>query len=138
MDAHISWLGIIVAIVIGMAIAFVSYSDWGLLGRTWRRLTGVTPQDSAAGGKAPMVILLAAIIATAIVLAVAIAIAGSYFDDDSVWLAVVVAGVAWVGFSASTLAQHNGFELKPARLTVINTGYQLVMFVGMAIPIGLL
>ena len=37
-----------------------------------------------------------------------------------------------------TLAQHNGFEQKPRRLTVLNSAYQLVLFLGMAIPIGLL
>ena len=45
---------------------------------------------------------------------------------------------AWLGFSLSTLAQHNGFEQKPVRLTAINSAYQLVLFLGMAIPIGLL
>ncbi|WP_329057787.1 DUF1761 domain-containing protein [Amycolatopsis sp. NBC_01480] len=45
---------------------------------------------------------------------------------------------AWAGFSLSTLAQHNGFEQKPGRLTVLNSAYQLVLFLGMAIPIGLL
>jgi hypothetical protein len=46
--------------------------------------------------------------------------------------------VAWLGFSLSTLVQHNGFEQKPGRLTVINSAYQLVLFLGTAAPIGLL
>ena len=35
-----------------------------------------------------------------------------------------------------TLAEHNGFEQKPVRLTVINSAYQLVLFLSMAVPIG--
>ncbi|PWJ65912.1 hypothetical protein [Rathayibacter iranicus] len=38
--------------------------------------------------------------------------------------------------AASRLLQHNAFELKPPML--INTGYQLVMFLAMAVAIGLL
>jgi hypothetical protein len=40
-------------------------------------------------------------------------------------------------FSATTLLQHNAFELKSARLTVLNSAYQLVLFLGMALTIRL-
>ncbi|MDT7749982.1 MAG: hypothetical protein QOD96_3644 [Pseudonocardiales bacterium] len=43
-----------------------------------------------------------------------------------------------LGFSLTTLVQHNAFEQKPARLTVINSAYQLTLFLGMALAIGLL
>jgi uncharacterized protein DUF1761 len=136
-ELSINWLAVVVAIVVGMAIAWVWYSDWGLLGSTWRRLTGVTKEDSAKGGKGPFVILVASIIATALTLAAACSIAFAFFGDSSVWLALAVGLIAWLGFSLSTLAQHNGFEQKPARLTAINSAYQLVLFLGMALPLGL-
>lgn len=138
MELSINWLAVAVAIVVGMVIAWVWYSDWGLVGSTWRRLTGVTKEDSVKAGKTPFVILVASIIVTALALAVACAIASSYFGGNSVWLTLAVGFAAWLGFSLSTLAQHNGFEQKPARLTVINNAYQLVLFLGMAAPIGLL
>lgn len=138
MELNISWLAVVVAIVVGMAIAWIWYSDWGLVGGTWRKLTGVTKEDSARGGKGPFVILVASIVVTALALAVTCSIASAFFGGDSVWLALVVGAVAWLGFSLSTLAQHNGFEQKPGRLTAINSAYQLVLFLGMATPIGLL
>ena len=138
MELSISWLAVVVAIVVGLVIAWVWYSDWGLVGSTWRDLTGVTKQDSAKGGKRPFVILVASIIVTALALAVSYSIAASFFGDKSAWLALAVGLAAWLGFSLSTLAQHNGFEQKPGRLTVINTAYQLVLYLGMAAPIGLL
>lgn len=138
MELNISWLAVVVAIVVGMAIAWIWYSDWGLVGGTWRKLTGVTKEDSARGGKGPFVILVASIVVTALALAVTCSIASAFFGGDSVWLALVVGAVAWFGFSLSTLAQHNGFEQKPGRLTAINSAYQLVLFLGMATPIGLL
>ena len=57
--------------------------------------------------------------------------------NGSLWLALLVGFGAWLTFSASTLLQHNAFELKPARLTVLNSAYQLVLFLGMALTIGL-
>ncbi|GAB3755770.1 DUF1761 domain-containing protein [Microlunatus parietis] len=138
MELSVSWPAVVAAIVVGMVIAWVWYSDWGLIGATWRKLTGVTKEDSARAGRRPFVVLIASIIVTALALALACAVASGYFGGGSPWLELAVGSVAWLGFSASTLAQHNGFEQKPARLTVINCGYQLVLFLGMALVIGLL
>jgi len=137
-ELSISWLPVVAAIVVGMAVAWVWYSDWGLVGGVWRKLTGVTKEDSERAGKSPFVILIASIVVTALALAAGSSIASGFFDTDSFWVALAVGLVAWLGFSLSTLAQHNGFEQKPGQLTVINSAYQLVLFLGMAVPIGLL
>ncbi|MFI5714530.1 DUF1761 domain-containing protein [Nocardia sp. NPDC051750] len=138
MELSISWPAVVVAIVVGSAIAWVWYSDWGLFGSAWRKLTGVTKEDSARAGKAPFLVLVASIVVTTLALAVSCSLASSFFGSDSVWLALAVGFAAWLGFSLSTLAQHNGFEQKPGRLTMINSAYQLVLFLGVATPIGLL
>lgn len=137
MDPTISWLAVLAATVVGMIIAFVWYSDWGLFGGAWRRLTGVTKADSDGAGKVPMVVLVVSLIVTAIGLAVAASFAARTLDCASPWLAAAVGVVVWLCFSASTLAQHNGFEMKPVRLTVITCAYQLVLFVGMGLTVGL-
>jgi hypothetical protein len=137
-DLSISWLAVVAAIVVGMAIAWVWYSDWGLAGGVWRKLTGVTREDSARGGTGPFVVLAVSIIVTALALAVACSVASVFFGSDSVWIALAVGFTAWLGFSLSTLAQHNGFEQKPAQLTVINSAYQFVLFLGIGLVIGLL
>ncbi|KXP04574.1 hypothetical protein AXK59_14345 [Tsukamurella tyrosinosolvens] len=138
MDMTISWLAVFAATVVGMVIAFIWYSDWGLVGETWRKLTGVTKEVSAGAGKGPMVVLVVSVVLTAIGLAAIDSLAAGFFDSDSPWLGVAVGAAAWAGFSVSTLAQHNGFEMKPTRLTVINCAYQLVLFVGMGLTVGLL
>lgn len=136
-ELSISWLAVLIAIVVGMAIAWIWYSDWGLVGSTWRRLTGVTKEASVRGGKTPFLILTASIVVTALALAVSYSVASAFFGD-SAWLALAVGVAVWLGFSLSTLAQHNGFEQKPTQLTAINGAYQLVLFLGMALAIGLL
>ncbi|MEV4158089.1 DUF1761 domain-containing protein [Nocardia salmonicida] len=138
MELSISWLAVVSAIAVGTAIAWIWYSDWGLVGGVWRKLTGVTKEDSERGGKGPFVVLVASIVVTAVTLAAAGSVTSGFFGIDSFWAALAVALVAWLGFSLSTLAQHNGFEQKPGQLTVINSAYQLVLFLGMAVPIGLL
>ncbi|MEU4810536.1 DUF1761 domain-containing protein [Nocardia fluminea] len=138
MELSISWPAVVIAIAVGTAIAWIWYSDWGLVGGVWRKLTGVSKEDSERGGKGPFVVLVASIVVTALTLAAASSVTSGFFDIDSFWAAVAVALVAWLGFSLSTLAQHNGFEQKPGQLTVINSAYQLVLFLGMAVPIGLL
>ncbi|MFI5805001.1 DUF1761 domain-containing protein [Streptomyces sp. NPDC051561] len=138
MELSISWQAVVAATAVGTAIAWVWYSDWGLVGGTWRKLTAVTKEDSARGGKGPFVVLVASIVVTALALAAASSVASGFLGTDSLLAALTVALVAWLGFSLTTLAQHNGFEQKPGRLTVINSAYQLVLFLGMAVPIGLL
>ncbi|WP_086829740.1 DUF1761 domain-containing protein [Allokutzneria sp. NRRL B-24872] len=138
MELSISWLAVVAATAVGMAIAWLWYSDWGLAGGLWRKLTGVTKEDSERAGKRPFVVLVASIVLTALALASASSVASGFFGSNSPWVALAVGLVAWLGFSLSTLAQHNGFEQKPGRLTALNSAYQLVLFLGMAIPIGLL
>jgi len=75
---------------------------------------------------------------TAVGLTVAISLASATTGNASVGMALLVGFAVWLTFSASTLLQHNAFELKPPMLTVINTSYQLAMFLAMSIVIGLL
>lgn len=137
MQMSISWLAVVVATVVGMAIAGAWYGGWGFVS-TWRGLTGVTEEDSRRVGKRPFAFLLASILVTALVLAVGCSVASGLFGSDPIWLDLAVGFATCLGFSLTTLVQHNAFEQKPARLTVINSAYQLVLFLGMALAIGLL
>jgi hypothetical protein len=49
---------------------------------------------------------------------------------------MLIGFVTWVAFSASTLVTHNAFEQKPQRLTLINAGYQLALFLIISVIIG--
>lgn len=131
MEININWLAVVLAFVVGMTVAMVWY-DKRTIGPAWTKLTGVKKANKAA-----FIGLFITNFLTALVLAIAISISAAYFKDNSLWLALAVGFVTWLGFSASTLAQHNGFELKPFKLTVINTSYHLVLILGMALVIGL-
>ena len=137
MELSIGWLAVVVATVVGMAIAGIWYGRWGFVG-VWRKLTGVTKEDSQRVGKRPFAVLLASILITALMLAAGCAVASGAFGSDPLWLDLAVGFATWLGFSLTTLVQHNAFEQKPVRLTVINSAYQLVLFLGMALAVGLL
>lgn len=134
---QINWLAVLLAFVVGMVVAFAWYQR-GRIARIWELHTGVTPERSrhARGRNIAQLILANAV--TAVGLALAITIAWEAFDTRSPTLAVLVAVAAWLAFSASTLLQHNAFELKPAALTVINVAYQFTVYLGMSGAIGLL
>lgn len=64
----ISGLAVSVAVVVGMVIAWVWYSDWGIFGTRWRSLTGITKEASLRAGKRPFVVLILAVVVTAVAL----------------------------------------------------------------------
>ncbi|MGZ0146228.1 DUF1761 domain-containing protein [Kribbella sp. WER1] len=133
---HINWVGAVLALVAGMVVAGIWYGK--AFTTIWWKLTGITPEQSKNASRKNTIQLLIANGITAVGLALGSAMAAKAFDNDSVWPALLVGLVAWLGFSASTLLQHNAFELKPAKLTLINCSYQLVLFVAMSLVIGVL
>lgn len=132
---HINWLGVALALVAGMVVAGVWYGK--LFVALWWELTGITPEQSQAASRRNMVQLVIANAITAVGLAVAVAAVRSATASDSVWMALVVGAVTSLTFSATTLFQHNAFELKRPRLTGLNIAYQLVLFLVMSLVIGL-
>jgi Protein of unknown function (DUF1761) len=134
---EINWLGAVLAFVAGMVVAFIWYQK-GFIANAWERLTGVTPERSRPARVTNMTQLAIANLLTAVGLAAGISLASEATNNESVGMALLVGLAGWLTLSASTLVQHNAFELKPAGLTVINTGYQLAMFLAMSLVIGLL
>jgi hypothetical protein len=134
-EIHINWLAVLVATVVSLILAKVWYSNVAF-GETWRKLTGITPADSKKVGRKPMTITLFANIVTVVVLSAMIYVGFVYFEDASVWRALVIGFTAWLAFSVTTLVTHNAFEQKQLKLTLINGGYQLTLFLVVAFIIG--
>ncbi|WP_205686929.1 DUF1761 domain-containing protein [Chitinophaga rhizosphaerae] len=137
MDIKVNWLAVVLATVAGMICAKSWYRKTAF-GPVWRKLTGIGEAASQAAGKRPIVITLLANFITAIVLSVLIPAGNLVFGTKNVGLALATGFITWLAFSATTLATHNAFELKPAKLTWINNGYQLVLMLSMSLVIGLM
>lgn len=137
MELDINWLAVVVATIASMVVAGVWYQDFAF-GLPWKRMTRIDAKRAEKAGNTPMFVVLIVNFFTATSLAAAIAITTTHFDNFSVWLALATGLVVWLAFSASTLLTHNMFEQKPLKLTAINNGYQLAMFIIMALVIGLM
>jgi len=135
MNIDINWLAVTVALAASMILAKTWFTP-KTFGNQWRTYTGITPADSKKAGKKPITLTLFANIITVIALAITIDIGFVFFQNSSVWLAMLIGFVAWLAFSATTLATHNAFEQKPPKLTLINNGYQLALFLIISIIIG--
>lgn len=136
MQIEINWLAVVIATFVGTAIAGIWYQE-PVFGKAWRKATGVTPKQSKQAGNAPMVVLLLVNFITAVALASLVYISSHFFQNYSVGHALLVGATAGLGLSATTLIVHNGFELKPKKLTLINVAYQLAIFLAMTLVIGL-
>lgn len=137
MDIKVNWLAVVLATVAGMICAKSWYRKTAF-GPVWRKLTGIGEAASQAAGNRPIVITLFANFITAIALAILIHAGNVVFGTKNAGIALLTGFVAWLAFSATTLATHNAFELKPAKLTWINNGYQLVLMLSMSLVIGLM
>lgn len=135
MELDINWLAVALATVASMIVAGVWYQDFAF-GVPWKKMTKIDAKRAEKAGNTPMFVVLVVNFFTAIVLAAAISIVATHFGNSSVWLALATGIVIWLAFSATTLLTHNMFEQKPLKLTMINNGYQLAMFIVMALIIG--
>ncbi|HTH72264.1 MAG TPA: DUF1761 domain-containing protein [Candidatus Pristimantibacillus sp.] len=135
MNVEINWLAVFVATIASMILAKTWFRE-KTFGTAWRQLTGITPADSKKAGKTPIIITLFANIITVIALAAMIYVSSVFFKNSSIWHALLDGFAAWLAFSATTLVTHNAFEQKKPRLTLINNGYQLVLFLLVALIIG--
>lgn len=121
--SQINWLAVLLAFVSSMVIGFVWYMP-AVLGKRWMAAIGKTEDDlkNIEGGAGIWVPMMAAAALTAVLLAVLIsnlglgtAVAGGLF-------ALVLALV----FRAGGHVIHNGFAGRPAAVTLIDSGHDLL------------
>lgn len=135
MSVHVNWLAVLVAVIVSMVLAKTWFTP-KTFGNPWRKYTGITPADSKKAGKKPILLTLLANIVTVVILAALINVCSIFFQDSSILFALLVGFTAWLAFSATTLATHNAFEQKPQKLTLINNGYQLALFLIISFIVG--
>lgn len=136
MEIQINWIAVVIATAIGTIVAGIWYQE-PVFGKVWRRLTGVTAKQSKQAGNTPIFAMLLANFITAIALAFMLNILSTFFENHTIWFGLLCGLVTCLAFSITTLIVHNGFELKPRKLTFINSLYQFVLFLSMTLTISL-
>jgi hypothetical protein len=121
--SQINWLAVALAFISSMAIGFVWYLP-AVLGNRWMAAIGKTEEDlkSIGGGAGIWVPMMVAAALTAILMAVLISKLGLDNAIAGGWFALVLALV----FRAGGHVIHNGFAGRPAAVTLIDSGHDLV------------
>ncbi|GGI72119.1 DUF1761 domain-containing protein [Pseudarthrobacter scleromae] len=121
--SQINWLAVLLAFVASMAIGFVWYMP-AVLGNRWMAAIGKTEDDlkNMGGGAGIWLPMMVAAALTAILLAVLIARLGL----DNALAGGLFALVMGLVFRAGGHVIHNGFAGRPAAVTLIDSGHDLV------------
>ena len=121
--SQINWLAVLLAFVASMAIGFVWYLP-AVLGNRWMAAIGKTEEDlkNISGGAGIWVPMMVAAALTAILLAVLI----SKLDLDNALAGGFFALVLALVFRAGGHVIHNGFAGRPAAVTLIDSGHDLL------------
>ncbi|MEJ1178088.1 DUF1761 domain-containing protein [Pseudarthrobacter sp. NPDC055928] len=121
--SQINWLAVLVAFIASMVIGFVWYLP-AVLGNRWMAAIGKTEEDlkNISGGARIWIPMIVAAALTAILLAVLI----SKLDLDNAMAGGFFALVLALVFRAGGHVIHNGFAGRPAAVTLIDSGHDLL------------
>lgn len=121
--SQINWLAVLLAFVATMVIGFVWYLP-AVLGNRWMAAIGKTEEDlkNISGGAGIWVPMMVAAALTAVLLAVLI----SKLDLDNALAGGFFALVLALVFRAGGHVIHNGFAGRPAAVTLIDSGHDVV------------
>jgi hypothetical protein len=122
----VSWLGVILAVIVSMALGMVWYSPFGF-GKQWMALVNSIPGSSTNMDKSPRNAYILSTILTFIT-AYIIAMLLKNLVPLSFTVSLRVGFLMWLGFSAPAMAAEYVFKVqeRPWKLYAINAGYQLV------------
>ncbi|MET1085995.1 MAG: DUF1761 domain-containing protein [Arthrobacter sp.] len=120
---QINWLAVLLAFIATLAVGFVWYMP-AVLGTRWMAAIGKTEDDlkNISGGAGIWVPMMAAAALTTVLLAVLIGKLGLDNALAGGWFALAVGLV----FRAGGHVIHNGFAGRPAAVTLIDSGHDLV------------
>jgi len=128
---------VLVAAIATMAIGFLWYSPI-LFARPWIVLMGYDPDDKAklaemqkGAGKLYVISFVASLVAAFVLSKIIFGLA-----INSALYGLKVGFAVWLGFVATVQLTDSLFSKKPAKLFLINTGYQLVCYLAMGAMIG--
>src|SRR6476620_984583 len=130
---QVNWLAVLLAFIASMAIGFVWYLP-AVLGKRWMEAVGKTEDDlrNSAGGAGIWLPMMAAAALTAILLAVLI----SKLELDGALAGGSFAFVLAVVFRVGGHVIHNGFAGRPAAVTFIDSGHDVLAVTAAGVIIG--
>jgi hypothetical protein len=127
---------VLVATLSTLVVGSIWYAK-PVFGTYWMRVARVDEEAAAQRGVWPILVTVVVSFITAWVLAGAISIAHEFYDGTFLVDALVTGTLLWAGFTAARLVTHDAFEGRPAGLTTLNLGHELITVLVMSLIIGL-
>ncbi|MFC0681664.1 DUF1761 domain-containing protein [Lysobacter korlensis] len=135
MVPEINIWAVLLATLSSMLVGALWYSK-PLFGRRWVELARVDESRMQSSAVGAYIVTIFASFLTAAVLAGSVAIAQEFYGGSFFLNSLVTAVILWIGFTAARFLTHDAFERRPAALTTMNLGYELVTILVMAAIIG--
>lgn len=133
MPRDLNYYAILVSAVLYFALGAVWYGVF--FGKAWMAMVGKTEEELRKGGMAAPYITAAV---TALVCAALLAfVLRRTGNDATIGQAMGMSFLLWLGFAIGTGAKHYAFPGRPARLLLIDYGYDLVAFLAMSLIFAL-
>ena len=128
--------GVVAATLSTLVIGSLWYTP-KVFGTYWMRVARVDAAAAAKRGVVPIVVTVVVSFVTAWVLAGAAWLAHAFYGGSFLLDAVVTGLFLWAGFTAARVVTHDAFEGRPAGLTLLTVGHELVTVLVMSVVIGL-
>ncbi len=135
MVPEINIWAVLLATLSSMLVGALWYSK-PLFGRRWIELARVDESRMQSSAVGAYILTIFASFLTAAVLAGSVAIAQNFYGGSFFLNSLVTALILWIGFTAARFLTHDAFERRPAALTTLNLGYELVTILVMGAIIG--
>jgi Protein of unknown function (DUF1761) len=135
----INYLAVLAAVVASMVIGFVYYHP-AVLGRTWMRLVGHSPEtEASAQGGSPLVypVVVVASFLTAWALAGAAFLAHEFYQGGFLVSALVTGWILWLAFTVARMLVHDLFDTRSLKITALSALNEFITITAMALIIGL-
>lgn len=137
MDVQINLWGVIAAAAVSMVVGGIWYAR-PVFGGVWMKMVGLKDADMKAGASKAMVLAFLMSLLTAYVLAHVSYLSYRFFGGSFLTDSLQTAFWLWLGLVAARLITHDTFEMRPAKLTMISIGNELVTLMAMGLVIGLI
>lgn len=129
-----SLTAIALATACGVVIGIVYYR---VLGGAWQRAAAMT-DEAAKAGRSVSSHLIAGVCYALLAFALFGVTWHASVGNVTLRASLIAAGLAWLGFIASTMTANHRFQGRPFSLTLINAGHWLIVIFAQGLVIGLM
>jgi hypothetical protein len=136
MDVQINFWGVLLAAISSMVIGSVWYAKNLPIGKKWMELTKGNAKVKNRSLTTSLIIAFTMSLLLAYVLAHVSYLSYKFFGGSFTKDCLTTALWLWLGIALSRTLTHDSFEMRPFKLTALNTGNMLVTMLVMGLIIG--